>query len=81
YVLIAQGITSGSPARLTRNFKRYDKAILLGTNSFWEGVDIPGEDLSCLCIVRLPFSSPEEPITEAKSKLIREQGGNPFTEY
>ena len=81
YVLMAQGISSGSPARLTRNFKRYDKAILLGTNSFWEGIDIPGEDLSCLCIVRLPFSSPEEPLTEAKSKLILERGGNPFIEH
>lgn len=81
YVLMAQGISSGSPTRLTRNFKRYDKAILLGTSSFWEGVDIPGEDLSCLCIVRLPFSPPDEPLTEAKSKLILERGGNPFSEY
>lgn len=81
FVLMAQGISSGSPARLTRNFKRYDKAILFGTSSFWEGVDIPGEDLSCLCIVRLPFSAPDEPLTEAKSKLILERGGNPFTEY
>ncbi|MFJ5715757.1 ATP-dependent DNA helicase DinG [Neobacillus sp. NPDC093127] len=81
YVLIAQGITSGSRTRLTRNFQRYDKAILLGTSSFWEGVDIPGEDLSCLVIVRLPFSSPEEPLTEAKCQLISEQGGNAFSEY
>ncbi|MCM3566816.1 ATP-dependent DNA helicase DinG [Neobacillus mesonae] len=81
YVIMAQGISSGSPARLTRNFKRYEKAILLGTSSFWEGVDIPGEDLSILCIVRLPFSPPDEPLTEAKSKLISMRGGNPFTEY
>ncbi|ETI66626.1 ATP-dependent DNA helicase DinG [Neobacillus vireti] len=81
YVLIAQGITSGSRTRLTRNFQRYDKAILLGTSSFWEGVDIPGEDLSCLVIVRLPFSSPEEPLTEAKCQIISEQGGNAFSEY
>ncbi|WP_042355294.1 ATP-dependent DNA helicase DinG [Bacillus rubiinfantis] len=81
YVLLAQGISSGSATRLLRNFKRYDKAILLGTSSFWEGVDIPGEDLSCLCIVRLPFSPPDEPLTEAKSKLILERGGNPFNEY
>ncbi|CAH2715768.1 3'-5' exonuclease DinG [Neobacillus rhizosphaerae] len=81
YVLIAQGITSGSRTRLTRNFQRYDKAILLGTSSFWEGVDIPGEDLSCLVIVRLPFSPPEEPLTEAKCQLIMQQGGNAFSEY
>ncbi|MEH7075182.1 ATP-dependent DNA helicase DinG [Neobacillus drentensis] len=81
YAMIAQGITSGSRTRLTRNFQRYDKAILLGTSSFWEGVDIPGEDLSCLVIVRLPFSPPDDPLTEAKCKLIEKRGGNPFSEY
>ncbi|WP_163183557.1 ATP-dependent DNA helicase DinG [Neobacillus sedimentimangrovi] len=81
YVLIAQGITAGSRTRLTRNFQRYDKAILLGTSSFWEGVDIPGEDLSCLVIVRLPFTPPDEPLTEAKCQLIEKRGGNPFYEY
>ncbi len=81
YVIIAQGITSGSRTRLTRNFQRYDKALLLGTSSFWEGVDIPGEDLSCLIIVRLPFSPPDEPLTEAKCQMIAKQGGNAFSEY
>lgn len=81
FAMIAQGITSGSRSRLTRNFQRYDKAILLGTSSFWEGVDIPGEDLSCLVIVRLPFSPPDEPLTEAKCQLIKQQGGNAFIEY
>lgn len=81
FAIMAQGITSGSRSRLTRNFQRFEKAILLGTSSFWEGVDIPGEDLSCLIIVRLPFSPPDEPLTDAKCELIREQGGNPFSEY
>lgn len=81
YVIIAQGITSGSRSRLTRNFRQFDKAILLGTSSFWEGVDIPGEDLSCLIIVRLPFSHPNDPFTEAKCELITKNGGNPFSEY
>ncbi|WP_174733984.1 ATP-dependent DNA helicase DinG [Mesobacillus harenae] len=81
YALIAQGITGGSRSRLTRNFQRFEKAILFGTSSFWEGIDIPGEDLSCLIIVRLPFSSPEEPIAEAKSDMINAKGGNPFTEF
>ncbi|MEH7093438.1 ATP-dependent DNA helicase DinG [Neobacillus vireti] len=81
YVLIAQGISSGSRSRLTRNFQRYEKAILLGTSSFWEGVDIPGEDLSCLVIVRLPFSPPDEPLTEAKCQLIVQQGRNAFSDY
>ncbi|MEH7245729.1 ATP-dependent DNA helicase DinG [Neobacillus niacini] len=81
YAIIAQGITSGSRSRLTRNFQRYDKAILLGTSSFWEGIDIPGEDLSCLIMVRLPFSPPDEPLTEAKCQVIKQKGGNAFTEY
>ncbi|MFL6563057.1 MAG: helicase C-terminal domain-containing protein, partial [Bacillus sp. (in: firmicutes)] len=81
YAMIAQGITSGSRTRLTRNFQRYDKALLLGTSSFWEGVDIPGEDLSCLVIVRLPFSPPDDPLTEAKCQLIEKRGGNSFPEY
>lgn len=81
FALIAQGITAGSRSRLTRNFQRFDKAILFGTSSFWEGVDIPGEDLSCLIIVRLPFSPPGEPLTEAKCEHIRQRGGNPFSEY
>lgn len=81
FAIMAQGITSGSRTRLTRNFQRFEKAILFGTSSFWEGVDIPGEDLSCLIIVRLPFSPPDEPLTEAKCNMIKQQGGNPFSEY
>ncbi|CAM3447063.1 ATP-dependent DNA helicase DinG [Aeromicrobium ponti] len=81
YAVIAQGITSGSRSRLTRNFQRFDKAILLGTSSFWEGVDIPGEDLSCLVIVRLPFSPPDEPMAQAKNEQIKSEGGNPFSSY
>jgi ATP-dependent DNA helicase DinG len=81
YVLIAQGITSGSRTRLTKNFQRFDKAILFGTSSFWEGVDIPGEDLSCLALVRLPFSPPDEPVTQAKSEILKAQGKNPFSSH
>jgi ATP-dependent DNA helicase DinG len=81
YVLMAQGITSGSRTRLTKNFQRFDKAILFGTSSFWEGVDIPGEDLSCLALVRLPFSPPDEPVTQAKSEILKTQGKNPFSSH
>ncbi|SHF56154.1 ATP-dependent DNA helicase DinG [Ornithinibacillus halophilus] len=80
YVLIAQGISSGSRARLKKNFQTFDQAILLGTNSFWEGVDIPGEDLSCLMIVRLPFQPPNHPVYEAKAKHVQEENKNPFFE-
>ncbi|EDL63377.1 ATP-dependent DNA helicase DinG [Bacillus sp. SG-1] len=81
FVLMAQGISSGSRTRLTKNFQRFDKAILFGTSSFWEGVDIPGEDLSCLVLVRLPFSPPDEPVAQAKSDLLKNEGKNPFSHY
>ncbi|MFK2824186.1 ATP-dependent DNA helicase DinG [Bacillus sp. B190/17] len=81
YILLAQGITNGSRARLTRNFQRFDKAILFGTNSFWEGIDIPGKDLSCLVIVRLPFSPPDEPFTQAKNEQLTQIGKNAFSAY
>lgn len=79
FMLIAQGISNGSRARLTKNFQLFEKAILFGTNSFWEGIDIPGDDLSCLVMVRLPFTPPDEPMTEAKHDYLRKQGENPFT--
>jgi ATP-dependent DNA helicase DinG len=81
YVLMAQGITNGSQARLTRNFQKFEKAILFGTNSFWEGIDIPGEALSCLVIVRLPFAPPDEPFTQAKNKRLAHEGKNAFSTY
>ncbi|OZU90136.1 ATP-dependent helicase DinG [Virgibacillus indicus] len=80
YVLIAQGISSGSRTRLKKNFQTFEQAILLGTSSFWEGVDIPGDDLSCLMIVRLPFQPPDHPIYEAKSNYLKEEGKNAFFE-
>lgn len=81
YVLIGQGITSGSRTRLKKNFQTFDQAILLGTSSFWEGVDIPGEDLSSLIIVRLPFQPPDHPVFEAKSHYYQQQGINAFMDY
>ncbi|GAQ17425.1 DNA polymerase III subunit epsilon [Oceanobacillus picturae] len=80
YALIAQGISSGSRSRLKKNFQTFDQSILLGTSSFWEGVDIPGEDLSSLVIVRLPFQPPDHPIFEAKSANLKENGKNAFME-
>ncbi|PJN90034.1 ATP-dependent DNA helicase DinG [Bacillus sp. mrc49] len=81
FTLFAQGISGGSRMRLLRNFQNFEKAILFGTTSLWEGVDIPGEDLSCLVIVRLPFSPPDEPVTAAKCQLFEKQGRNPFAAY
>ena len=81
YLLIAQGITSGSHERLKKNFQSFDKSILLGTNAFWEGLDIPGDDLSVVMMVRLPFESPNHPIVNQKHQLIAENGKNPFVSY
>ncbi|MFT4413063.1 ATP-dependent DNA helicase DinG [Fredinandcohnia humi] len=80
FVLIAQSISSGSRAKLTKNFQAFDKAILLGTNSFWEGVDIPGEDLTALVIVRLPFTPPNDPVFAVRAKQIEDKGGDSFRE-
>ncbi|TFJ93834.1 ATP-dependent DNA helicase DinG [Lentibacillus salicampi] len=80
YMLIAQGISSGSRSRLKKNFQTFSQSILLGTSSFWEGVDIPGQDLSCLMIVRLPFQPPNHPVYEAKSNQFKNEGKSPFFE-
>lgn len=81
YNILSQGISSNSKARLIKHFQNFDKSILLGTASFWDGLDMPGETLQCLMIVRLPFSSPADPITEARCQRIKEKGGNPFSSY
>lgn len=81
FVILAQGINTGSRMRLMKQFQKFTKSILFGTTSFWEGIDLPGDNLQCLVIVRLPFSPPNAPITEAKMEVIREGGGNPFRDY
>lgn len=73
--VLEQG-SGASRRQLLENFKT-SKAVLLGTRSFWEGVDIPGEALSCLAIVRLPFGVPTDPIYAARA----EQFDNPFFDY
>lgn len=80
FILIGQGISSGSRDRLTKRFKQHEQAILFGTSSFWEGIDIPGEDLSCIVIVRLPFSPPDHAIMARKAELMKQDGKNAFME-
>ncbi|MBP1933405.1 ATP-dependent DNA helicase DinG [Ammoniphilus resinae] len=80
YCLLGHGIDSSSRSKLTKQFKMTSKSVLLGSSSFWEGVDIPGDDLSCLVIVRLPFWPPTHPVVEARSEHIKRDKGNPFME-
>ncbi len=80
YMLFAQGVTPGSRMRLLKSFQKFNRSVLFGTNSFWEGVDVPGDSLSAVIIVRLPFTAPEEPIFKAKSIKLTQQGRNAFTD-
>ncbi len=66
---------------LLERFRKDIHSVLMATGSFWEGVDVPGESLSCLIIDKLPFESPGEPLVAARIDAIREKGGNPFMEY
>jgi ATP-dependent DNA helicase DinG len=78
--LLVQG--AGAPrSKLLEEFKSTPRSVLFGTDSFWGGVDVPGEALSNVIITRLPFAVPDHPLIEAKLELIEERGGDPFTEY
>jgi len=69
-----------SRTELAQRMRDLGNAVLFGTDSFWTGVDVPGDALSQVVIARLPFSPPTHPIAEAKAELIRERGGDPFNE-
>jgi ATP-dependent DNA helicase DinG len=69
-----------SRTRLLKEFKEDRDSVLFGTDSFWQGVDVPGEALSNVILTRLPFSVPDEPLFEARCERIKEKGGEPFGE-
>ena len=78
--LLVQG--SGMPRSLMLDkFRSVPRSVLFGTDTFWTGVDVPGQALSNVIIVKLPFAVPNEPIVEARIEQIREAGGNPFMEF
>jgi predicted DnaQ family exonuclease/DinG family helicase len=77
---LAQGL-DGSPAQILETARRTPGTIVLGTNSFWEGVDLPGQSLELLVITKLPFSVPSEPLVEARCQAIEQAGGSAFHRY
>ncbi len=78
--LLVQG--RGKPRhQMLAEFKKDTHSVLFGTDSFWTGVDVPGEALSNVIITRLPFAVPDHPVTAARLEQIQSEGGNPFMEY
>ena len=79
-LLLGQGL-DGSRSNITAQFREDRGSVLFGTDSFWEGVDVPGEALEMLVIVKLPFAVPTEPFVEAQMERLEKLGKNPFLYY
>lgn len=67
--------------QLMQQFLADPRSVLVGSQSFWEGIDVPGDALQCVLIDKLPFPPPNDPLVEARVKRIQAEGGNPFAEY
>jgi ATP-dependent DNA helicase DinG len=79
YPLLMQG--EGSRTELLERFRKLGNAVLLGSASFWEGVDVKGEALSLVIIDRLPFAPPDDPVLAARIEKMNSEGRNAFMEY
>ncbi|MBI3490220.1 MAG: ATP-dependent DNA helicase [Acidobacteria bacterium] len=79
YPIFAQGAAPRS--QLLNQFRATPHSVLFATSSFWQGVDVVGEALSCVIVDKLPFASPGDPVTAARIEAIRARGGDPFAEY
>ncbi len=79
FPLLVQGTAPRN--ELLEQFRSLGNAVLLGSSSFWEGVDVRGEALSCVIIDKLPFASPGDPVLQARLEALRSQGKNPFRDY
>jgi ATP-dependent DNA helicase DinG len=79
YPIFTQG--SAPRTELLKQFRETPSAVLFATASFWQGVDVVGEALSCVIIDKLPFASPADPVTAARMDALRASGGDPFGEY
>ena len=79
YPTLLQG--TGPRNALLEEFRNTPHCVLFATSSFWQGVDVQGDQLSCVIIDKLPFAVPNDPVVEARITRIREEGGNPFYDY
>ena len=79
YPLLVQG--EAPRAELLKQFEELGDGVLLGTATFWQGIDVRGSALSCVIIDKLPFAPPDDPVTRARISALKEAGGNPFFEY